>query len=123
MFERFAALLESGELKSTMSTCARGPFGQEISNAKDGQRAAWLDFGSFRQPDVRSGGAGHRPAAPSRRIPLPAAESLVAQVSPSLTKDVFSTGDSNRNTNEGFAVASFHGTRSHDRDIRVESTQ
>jgi hypothetical protein len=33
--KRSAALLESGELDSPMSTCARRLFGQEISNTKD----------------------------------------------------------------------------------------
>jgi hypothetical protein len=70
----------------------------------------WL----FRQPVVRSGGAVHRPAVAPRPIPFPAAESLVARVSPSPTKDVFSIGDSNRNRNGGFVVKSFHGRRSHE---------
>ena len=55
----------------------------------------WL----FRQPVVRSGDATHRPAVPPRRTPFPAAESLVAPVSPSLTIDVFAIGDNDRNTN------------------------
>ena len=54
--------------------------------------------------------------------PFRAAESVVAPVSPSPRKDGFWTGDSNRNTNEGFVAASVHGTRSHDRGIRGEST-
>jgi hypothetical protein len=36
---------------------------------------------------------------------------------------VFSTDDSNRNTNEEFVVASVHGTRLRDRGTRVESIQ
>src|SRR2546429_2391669 len=48
---------------------------------------------------------------------------ILAPVSPSPRKDGFWTGDSNRNTNEGFVAASVHGTRSHDRGIRGESTQ
>jgi hypothetical protein len=42
---------------------------------------------------------------------------------PSPTKDVFSIGDSNRNRNEGFVVASFHGRRLHDRGTRAERSQ
>ena len=53
----------------------------------------------FRQPVVRSGDATHRPAVTPRRTPVPAAESLVAPVSPSPAIDVFSIGDNNRNTN------------------------
>jgi len=64
----------------------------------------------FRQPVVRSGGAVHRRAVALRRVPFRAAESLAAPASPSPMKDGFWIGDSNRNTNEGFAVASFHGT-------------
>jgi hypothetical protein len=95
--ERLAALLESGEPNSLMRTCARALFGQEISNAEDGQRAAWLDSGSFRRPVVRSGGAVRRRGVALRRTPFRAGESLVAPVSPSPTKDAFSIGDSNRN--------------------------
>src|ERR1700730_553149 len=53
----------------------------------------------FRQPVVRSGGAVHRPATPPRRTPLPGAESLVAAVNPSPTKDVFSNGVTNGQSN------------------------
>ena len=58
-----------------------------------------VDSGFFRQPVVRSGGAVRRPAAPSRRTPFREVESLVARASPSPTRDAFSIGDSNRNTN------------------------
>jgi hypothetical protein len=37
--------------------------------------------------------------------------------------DVFSIGDSNRNTNVGFVAKSFDGTRSRDRGTRVEWIQ
>ncbi|SRR6266436_1616 len=82
-----------------MRTCSRALFGQAISNGKGVQHAAWLDSSSVRQRAVRSGGAVHRPAAPPRRTPLPAVESLVAAVNPSPTKGAFSIGGSNRNTN------------------------
>jgi hypothetical protein len=72
---------------------------------------------------VRSGDVVHQPAVSPRRIPFPAAESLLAPVSPSPSRDVFSTDDSTRNTNDGFAVMSFPGTRSHDRGTHAESIQ
>jgi hypothetical protein len=56
-----------------------------------------IDSGFFRQPVVRSGGVVHRPVVPPRRIPFPVAESLVAPVRPSLTKDGFSIDDSTEN--------------------------
>jgi hypothetical protein len=88
------------------------------------RRSAWSGgFGLFRQPVVRSGDAVRRPAAQPLRTPFPVAESLLAPVSPSLRKDAFLIGDSNRNANSGFVVTSFHGTRSHDRDTRVEWIQ
>src|SRR6266853_463603 len=90
---------------------------------KDVQHAAWLDSRSVRQRAVRRGGAVHRPAAPPRRTPLPAVESLVAAVNPSPTKGAFSIGGSNRNTNSGFVVTSFHGRRSHNRGTRGERSQ
>src|SRR5215469_8155520 len=62
----------------------------------------------------------HRPAAPPRRAPFPAVESLVAPVRPSLTKDGFSTDDSTRNTIRASFGASFPGTRSCDRGTRDE---
>src|SRR5437879_13863461 len=45
-------------------------FGQEISNAKNEQRAAWLFSTLFMQPTVRSGDAFHRLAVPLRRAPF-----------------------------------------------------
>ena len=57
----------------------------------------------------------HRPAEGPRRSPFPAAESLVAPARPFPTKDAFSIDGSIRNTIGAFFVASFHGTRSHDR--------
>jgi hypothetical protein len=79
------------------------------------------DFGLFLQAAVvRSGDAVHGLAAPLRCTPFPPGEWVGALVSPSPTKDVFSIGDRNRNTNLGFVVASLHGTRSHDRGTRVE---
>src|SRR5258708_25038607 len=79
--------------------------------------------GVFRGPVVRSGDAIHRPAALPRLTPLSAAEWVVARASPSPTRDAFSIGDSNRNTNRGFDVTSFHGTRSHDRGTRAAWNQ
>ena len=71
----------------------------QISKPQGEAARSVVDAGVFRQPVVRSGGAVHQPAAPTRRTPFPAAESHVAPASPSPTKDVFSIGDSNRNTN------------------------
>jgi hypothetical protein len=71
----------------------------QISMAQGERARSVVDSSFFRQPVVRSGGAVHRLAAPPRRTLFPAAESLVAPASPSPTKDVFSIGDSNRNTN------------------------
>ena len=97
--KQFAALLESGERDSSMRARAR-----EHSSDTDfkAQRICSVQpggFGFFRQPAFRSGGATHRPAAPPRWTPRPAAESLVAPVSLSPTKDVSSIGDSSRNRN------------------------
>src|SRR6516225_2069985 len=105
-------------------TCVRGSTVQTLISKRQGEAArSAVDSGAFRQPVVRSGDAVHRLAAMPRRIPFPAAESLLAPVSPSPTKDGFAIGDSNRNTNGAFVVTSFHGTRLHDRDIRAESIQ
>src|SRR5438552_959487 len=43
-------------------------FGQEISNAKNEQRAAWLFSTLFRQPTVRSGTASRWNASPLRTV-------------------------------------------------------
>src|SRR5260370_5203886 len=64
----------------------------------DGVRST-VDSGSFRQRVVRSGGAVRRLAVPLRLVPVPAAEPVVARESPSPTRDAFSIGDTNRNTN------------------------
>jgi hypothetical protein len=71
----------------------------QILKAQGETARSVADSGPLRQPVVRSGGAAHRPAAPTQRTPFPAAELLVAPVSPSPTKDVFSIGDNNLNTN------------------------
>src|SRR6516225_10057365 len=103
-------------------TRVRGSTVQTLISKRQGVAArSVVDSGGFRQPVVRSGDAVHRPAALPRRIPFPAAESLVTRVNPSPTKDGFAIGDSNRNTNGAFVVTSFHGTRLHDRGIRAES--
>jgi hypothetical protein len=75
-----------------------------ISKGQGGAARSMVDSGAFRQLVFRSGDAVHRPAALPRRIPFPAAESLLARVSPSPTKGGFAKGgfaigDSNRNTN------------------------
>jgi hypothetical protein len=97
--QAFCPLLESGGGDSPTQASAR----EHSSNTKanDPRRESpWRGgVGLFRQPVARSGGAVHRPAALPRRTPFAAAESLVAPVSPSLTKDAFAIGDSNRNTN------------------------
>jgi len=46
--------------------------------AQGEKRVSVVESGFFRQPVVRSGDAVHRPEAPPRRNPFPAAESLVA---------------------------------------------
>jgi hypothetical protein len=68
-------------------------------------------------------GAVRRLAVLPRRTPFPAAESLVAPVSPSPTKDAFLIGDSNRNTNEGYDGGTFRGTRARGPGTRAESKQ
>ena len=78
---------------------------------------------SLTPPVVRSGDAVQQPAVSPRPIPFLAAESVLAPASPSPRRDVFSTDDGTRNTNEGFAVMSFHGTRSQDRGTHAESIQ
>jgi len=82
-----------------MHACARDHSSDANFKGSRKGKAFVADSGSLRQPVVRSGGAAHRPAAPPRRSLFQAAESLVAPVSPSLTKDVFSIGDNSRNTN------------------------
>ena len=95
-----AALPESGEQKAPMHTCAwKQNWDTQISKGPGEKARSVVDSGFFRQPVVRSGDAGHRPAERPRRTPFPAAESLVARASPSPMKDVFSIDDSNRNTN------------------------
>ena len=98
--EPFAALLESGEPNSPMHACAtEHSSDRDFKAPRLGTAQPRVDSGSFRQPAVRSGGAAHPPAVAPRRTPFPVAESLVAPVSPSPTKDVFSIDGSNRNTN------------------------
>ncbi len=97
--ERSAALLESGDRNFPMGVCAGERSSDRDFKAPRIGRRSLADSGSFRQPVVRSDGAVHQPAVAPRRPPFPAAESLVAPVSPSPTRDVFSIGDSNRNTN------------------------
>src|ERR1035441_9866483 len=82
-----------------------------------------VDSDFFAQPVVRSGGAVHRPEALPRLAPFLAAEWVAARASLSPTRDAFSIGDSSRNMSRGFDVASFHGTRSHDRGTRAEWNQ
>jgi hypothetical protein len=76
----------------------RSTVRRQISRVRAEATRSALDLG-FRRPVVRSGGAVPRPAVAPRPIPFPAAESLVAPASPCPTKDVFSIGDNNRNTN------------------------
>ena len=71
----------------------------QIPMAQGEKRVSVVEPGFFREPVVRSGDAVHRPEAQPRRTPFPAAESLVAPVSLSPMRDVFSIGDNNRNTN------------------------
>jgi hypothetical protein len=98
--EQFTALLESGELDSPMHACAREKSSdRDFTAPRIGTAQPRVDSGSFRHPAVRSGGAAHQPAVARRRTPFPAVESLVAPVSPSPTRDVFSIDGSNRNTN------------------------
>jgi hypothetical protein len=70
----------------------------QIPMAQGGKRLSVVECGFFRQPVVRSGDTV-QPEAQPRRTSFPAAESLVALVSPSRMRDVFSIGDNNRNTN------------------------
>jgi hypothetical protein len=94
------ALLESGERNSPMYAGAMEHSSDKNFKGLTKEAAcSVVDSGSFRQRVVRSGGAVRRPAVPPRRTPFLAAESLVAPVSPSPTKDGFAIGDSNRNTN------------------------
>src|SRR5258708_18614683 len=105
--------------------CTRGQGSvvrRQISRAEQLACSA-AESGSFRRPVVRRGGGVQRSAALPRLTPLSAAEWVVARASPSPTRDAFSIGDSNRNTNRGFDVTSFHGTRSHDRGTRAEWNQ
>jgi hypothetical protein len=76
----------------------RSTVRRQISRVRAEATRSALDLG-FRRPVVRNGGAVPRPAVAPRPIPFPAAESLVAPASPCPTKDVFSIGDNNRNTN------------------------
>jgi len=79
--------------------CAR-EHGSATDFKRPGDAArSTVDSGSFRQPVVRSGGAVRRLAIPLRLVLAPAAEPVVARASPSPTRDAFSIGDSNRNTN------------------------
>ncbi len=111
-------LFESGERNSPRHTCASERGSDTDSTGQS--RSSALDFGCFRRPVVRSGGAIHRPGAPPRRTRFPAVEWVVARACPSPRRDAFWIGDSSRNTERGFGVASFHGTRSHDRGTRAE---
>jgi hypothetical protein len=102
---QFADLLDSGgDTRVQAST-----FRRRIPNGGAETTRSIVGSGSFTQPVVRSGDVVHQPAVSPRRIPFPAAESLLAPGSPSPRRDVFSTDDSTRNTNEGFAVMSFPG--------------
>ena len=86
-------------------------------------RNAQHDGFGLRQPVARSGDAAHRPAERPRRSPFPAAESLVAPARPFPTKDAFAIGGNTRSTIGAFFVASFRGTRSHDRGTPDEWIQ
>ena len=108
-FKRLAALLDSEQRNSPMCMCTREKGRTQIQKAQREARRSLMHSGFFRQPVVRSGGAGHRPAVPPRQTPFPVAESLAAPVSPCSTKDGFSIGDSSRNTNGVSFVASLHG--------------
>src|SRR5271166_1290158 len=118
--QSLSSLRPSMSLANEIRRCTgmQGSTVRTLISAPQGEAAQPGRLGLFRQPIVRSGDAVHRPATLPRRTPFPAAESLVARVSPSPMKDVFSIGDSNRNTNGGFVVTRFHGTRSHDGGIR-----
>jgi len=98
-------------------------FRTQIPNGGAETTRSIVGPGSFTQPVVRSGDEVQQPAVSPRWIPFPAAESVLAPASPSPRRDVFSTDDSIRNTNEGFAVMSFHGTRLHDRGTHAGSIQ
>jgi hypothetical protein len=89
-------LLQSGERNSPRHTCA-SERGSDIDFTGQSRSSA-LDFGCFRRPVVRSGGAIHRPGAPPRRSRFPAVEWIVARACPSQGRDAFWIGDSGRNT-------------------------
>src|ERR1035438_1888484 len=86
---------------------------------------SWLvsSSGCFRRGAVHSGDAARRPAAPPRRARSPAAEPGEARVSLSSRRDAFWIGGSSQNKKRGFGEASFHRTRSRDRDTRAEWIQ
>jgi hypothetical protein len=121
--KQFVDLLETGERNSRGTRVQRCTVRRQISKVRVEVTRSALNSVFFRRPVVRSGCAVHRPAVAPRPIPFTDAESLVAPASPSPTKDVFSIGDNNRNTNGGFVVTSFHGTRSHDRGTRAKWIQ
>ena len=77
----------------------------------------------FRQPVVRSGDVARPLAGPPQLAPLPLAELIAAQASPSPEKDAFSIGDSTGNKRPGFDVASFREAQSNDPGTRAEWNQ
>ena len=127
LFPKRTANLASGSRTcSNLVNSARHASQSERSSDKDltgSSRSSALECGCFRQPVVRSGGAVHRLGAPPRLTRFPAAEWGAARVSPFPRRDAFWIGDSSRNRKRGFGVASFHGTRSHDRGTRAEWNQ
>src|SRR6516162_10437072 len=78
-------------LMNEIRPCARRErqFGRKFQRSQGDAARSAMGFCFFRQPAVRSGGAAHRLPGPTQPNPFLAAESLVALVSPSPTKDAF----------------------------------
>jgi|SRR6516225_1929544 hypothetical protein len=109
---------------------AAGTAGMKLVERPEPQGAALANLSGANYGDVvvqvhasGCGGAVRRPGKPPRLVPLPAAESVVAPVSPFPTRDAFSIGDSKRNTKQEYGVVTLRQTRSHDRGTHAEWNQ
>src|SRR6516162_6568084 len=123
-FKQFADLLECSKGNSQMHPCKiKGAYLGDRCQSRAKAVRSTVAWRLFRRPVVRSGGAVRRPGKPPRLVPLPAAESVVAQVSPSPTRDAFSIGDSKRNTKQEYGVVTLRRTRSQDRGTHAEWNQ